>query len=223
MCESPRVWEHSSIASDPLIGFCRRYILKEAPAIVVNDCPCRWLRVKEGDCDKPTWSCLHFSPFTMKYLLDNGLGKKISIDEAYKICDKVAEAGLCPTVSGGGPNVAQICFCCSDCCIVLRPTIKYGYNCVARSRYQCVVDPDLCNGCLICADRCQFGAIEMVKVPGSKELKASVDVEKCYGCGSCVVGCPTKAMTLKLLRPVEHIPIGPSITALDDVEASSLT
>jgi electron transport complex protein RnfB len=200
-----------------------RAILKEAPAIAVNDCPCRWLRVKEGNCDKPTWTCLHLSPSTVKFLLDNGLGKKISADEAYQVCDNAAEAGLCPTVSGGGPKVANICFCCSDCCVVLRPVVKYGYSLLSKSRYLCTVDSDLCNGCLICDDRCQFGAIKPVKVTGSKEMKASVDVEKCYGCGSCVIGCPTKAMTLKLVRPVEYIPMSPSITALDDIEAVSLT
>ncbi len=62
----------------------------------------------------------------------------------------------------------------------------------------------------------------MIKPDDSKEMKASIDVEKCYGCGACVVGCPEKVLTLKLVRPAEHIPMGPSITALDDIEAVSI-
>lgn len=192
-------------------------IIEEAPGIVVIECACRWLRAQEGECNKPYDVCFYFTPFTLKHLVDNGTGRKISVDEAYEICDIAAEAGLCPTVSGGVP-VPNICFCCSDCCILLRPVIEYGYNTLEKSRYQTAVDKDLCNGCQVCVDRCQFNAIEMVKVPRSRKLKAAIDPEKCYGCGVCVVKCPTRALTLKVARPVEHIPVPAGLvgmTALD--------
>lgn len=77
-----------------------------------------------------------------------------------------------------------------------------------KSRYQSTVDPELCDGCQTCVERCIFGAIEMVRVPGSKKLKAYVDPDKCYGCGGCVIKCPVEgALTLKLVRPKEHIPM----------------
>jgi ferredoxin len=47
----------------------------------------------------------------------------------------------------------------------------------------------------------------MVKVEGSKKMKARVIAEKCFGCGVCVVGCKDKALTFELVRPPEHIPV----------------
>jgi ferredoxin len=46
----------------------------------------------------------------------------------------------------------------------------------------------------------------MVKPEGSKKYKAVIDAEKCWGCGVCVVGCEPGALSLSLVRPVEHIP-----------------
>jgi len=181
-------------------------IIEEAPAIAVVDCPCRWLRVQEGECDKPTFVCLSFTPNAVKYIVDRGIGKRLSVDEAYEILDVTAEAGLIP-LPGGAPRVRNMCFCCTDCCIVFRPHVKYGYAGPGPSRFQAVVDTDLCEGCQTCVERCQFDAVEMVKVPGSKKLKSSVDPEKCYGCGACVIKCPNGALSLDLVKPVEHIPL----------------
>jgi ferredoxin len=181
-------------------------ILKDAPAIGVGDCPCRWLRVNQGKCDKPTFVCLSLTAGAVKYIVDRGIGRKISVEEACEILDICEEAGLIPT-TGGGAQVRNLCFCCTDCCIELRAVVSYGYDLVEKSRYQAVVDEGLCNGCQICVDRCQFGAIAMKKEPPSKKYKAVVDPEKCYGCGLCVVKCPTEALSMKLVRPVEHIPL----------------
>ena len=48
--------------------------------------------------------------------------------------------------------------------------------------------------------------IEMVKVPGSKKLKAAVDPERCFGCGACALKCEPAALSMKTVRPLEHIP-----------------
>jgi NAD-dependent dihydropyrimidine dehydrogenase PreA subunit len=190
-------------------------ILEEAPGIAVNDCACRMQRVREEKCDKPTWTCLYFTPFSVKHLSENGIGRELTVDEAYEICETAAEAGLVPTVSGGGPRVSNICWCCTDCCIVLHPLAEYDYGSLGKSRYKCLVDDNLCDGCQVCIDRCQFDAIDMTKVAGSNILKAVVNPDKCYGCGVCVIKCPTKAMRLTLVRPVEHIPTRAGATALD--------
>jgi len=181
-------------------------ILKDAPAIGVVDCPCRWLRVSRGECEKPTFVCLSLTPGSVKYIVDRGIGRKISVEEACEILDVCEEAGLVPT-TGGGAQVRNLCFCCADCCLELCAVVNYGYDLTDKSRYQTVVDDDLCNGCQVCVDRCQFGAIDMKKQAPSKNYKAVVDPEECYGCGVCVVKCPTEALSMKLVRPVEHIPL----------------
>ncbi|MFC1896689.1 DUF362 domain-containing protein [Thermodesulfobacteriota bacterium] len=57
------------------------------------------------------------------------------------------------------------------------------------------MDEDACEGCETCIDHGRFGAVSM------KDDKAFVDVEKCFGCGSCVVMCPVEGAVR--LEPVE--------------------
>jgi ferredoxin len=45
----------------------------------------------------------------------------------------------------------------------------------------------------------------MKKVPGSKKLKASVNTDKCKGCGLCVIGCEQKALVFDLVKPPEYL------------------
>ncbi len=58
--------------------------------------------------------------------------------------------------------------------------------------YVAMVDYDKCNGCGICAQRCQWGAL---KFEVTSE-KANIDQFKCYGCGLCQTGCPRGAISL---------------------------
>ena len=68
------------------------------------------------------------------------------------------------------------------------------------------MDSAACTGCQTCLERCPFEALDMVKVPGEKKLKAEVEPEKCFGCGVCVVGCESGAIRLVEVVPPEHIP-----------------
>jgi ferredoxin len=181
-----------------------REILKNAPEIGVVDCPCRWLQVQRGECDKPTFVCLSLTPGSVKYIVDRGIGNKLTLEEGYKVLEQCEEAGLIPT-TGGSDKVRQLCFCETDECIILRAQSKYGYHIWEPSRFQAAVDADLCTGCETCRDRCQFDAVAMEAAPESGEEKATVDPGKCLGCGVCAVTCPTGAMAMSLVRPVEHI------------------
>jgi heterodisulfide reductase subunit A-like polyferredoxin len=72
---------------------------------------------------------------------------------------------------------------------------------VAPSRFQAIVDPDLCSGCETCLERCFFDALSV-----NDEL-ASVNAEKCLGCGVCTVSCPTEAIKLKEVRAADFVPV----------------
>ena len=61
------------------------------------------------------------------------------------------------------------------------------------------IDPGLCDGCGVCADRCTFNAI------GMEEGVAVVDAVKCEGCGLCEIVCPlagTESMPVTIRRRV---------------------
>jgi heterodisulfide reductase subunit A-like polyferredoxin len=67
------------------------------------------------------------------------------------------------------------------------------------TNYYATVDPELCNGCEICIDKCQMDARKMV------DGIAIVDLDRCIGCGNCVPLCPSEANSMKKKEP-EHVP-----------------
>lgn len=61
---------------------------------------------------------------------------------------------------------------------------------LAASGYVGQVDPDLCEGCGLCVDRCQFEA------SGIMAGVAVADAASCMGCGVCVSTCAKGAPAL---------------------------
>ena len=62
---------------------------------------------------------------------------------------------------------------------------------LASSGYVSQIEADLCNGCDLCIENCQFEAIE------SADGLVYVDDEVCMGCGVCVRQCPQGAISLR--------------------------
>ncbi len=57
------------------------------------------------------------------------------------------------------------------------------------------VDQNLCEGCGLCDEVCNCGAVENV-IPGKGPLPRRVDIHACDGGGSCAAACPYQAMTV---------------------------
>ncbi|MFC1993656.1 ATP-binding protein [Chloroflexota bacterium] len=176
-----------------------RELIKQGESIALVPCSCRR---SMKTCDKPLEVCLQFNKWA-EFQVNRGAGKRVSEEEAIAASDLSEEAGLVHTQSILSPGLAIICNCCDDCCIILDPLHTNGKwsNMLVKSRYEAIIDDDLCTGCQDCVDRCCFDAIEMKKVAGTKKLKAFVDPEKCFGCGVCVVGCSADAIAMKQVRP----------------------
>jgi NAD-dependent dihydropyrimidine dehydrogenase PreA subunit len=167
--------------------------------------------LKSTKCDHPMWNCFQFSKEVLEDTRSRGGDMMVySYEEAIAKSDEAEQAGLIHE----GPNNAAVmpgilCSCSSDCCSMLiqsqlsKENMHWLYT---PSRFLSTVEQDKCTGCQVCVDRCSFSSIEMVKVPGSKKLKAFVNADECYGCGVCVVGCEQKAIRFDLVRPPEHIP-----------------
>lgn len=184
--------------------------------IAVVPCSCRLITASVGEpCvthdEVEHHACVLFNR-SAEYAVARGSGRALTIEEALELNDIWEEHGLLhkwqnnSTVKGTGIS----CQCCRDCCmetvpVDTTPDLDIG-KIWAKSRYVAYDIQDDCTGCQTCIDRCLFDAIEMVKVEGSKKLKAAVDPEKCYGCGVCVVGCDADALKMKMVRPPDHIP-----------------
>jgi len=169
-----------------------KQILGKARTISVMDCACR---VKFGHCDAPVNVCLDMDE-TAERNIRNGVAREITLDEALDVLEKTHDAGLVHLALGQGefykPGVINsVCSCCSCCCSILSGILRFGLAPhILTSQAISVTDTSDCTECGVCAERCQFGAREMVN--GSLAFNPDL----CFGCSLCVSTCPTNALAL---------------------------
>ncbi len=92
----------------------------------------------------------------------------------------------------GAPYIGGVCICDYPDCGMIRRRLDIGLGCL-KGHHVAIVDYNKCNGCGICVQRCQWGAL---KFEITTE-KAHIDMYRCFGCGVCATGCPRGAITLK--------------------------
>jgi len=105
-------------------------------------------------------------------------------------CDKLGYVHALMTF--GVPYIGGFCQCEYPACGIIRSRLDFGYG-LRKSHYVALVDYDKCNGCGVCAQRCQFGALKFEVTID----KANIDPFQCFGCGLCETACPTGAIYLK--------------------------
>lgn len=176
-------------------------IIQNAKHITVTNCICR---VIQRNCDMPLETCLQVDN-SAKYMLDRGIGRAITREEAMDILKECEDAGLVHMTLNRSSVDHFICNCCECCCFALPLVIKEGLNLCAPSRYQAEIDPELCSSCGTCLDRCHFNAIEESGTEGD-EPGMIVDLAKCMGCGLCYSTCPEQAIRLIEVREKAFIP-----------------
>jgi NAD-dependent dihydropyrimidine dehydrogenase PreA subunit len=118
--------------------------------------------------------------------------KFVNIDEAKEWNHEMDRRGFCHLLMlFGAPFIGGFCQCDYPDCDALRSGVDFGIG-TLKSHFLAMVDYDKCNGCGICAQRCQWGAL---KFEVTSE-KPNIDLFKCYGCGLCETGCPRDAIYL---------------------------
>jgi len=184
-------------------------IIESSTRFAVADCICR----KEADmfghaCDRLIEACMMFD-MAADYYIENEFGREITKEEAKQILAKAEEDGLVHHSSNHQGKKIFICNCCGCCCKAMAAVTKHGNpDAIARSNYYAVVEPDECNACELCVDRCQVDAIQM------EELAAAIDRDACIGCGLCVSTCPMECISLSRKGADEASPIFPDDAAL---------
>ena len=166
-------------------------LIRQQWKIVVAPCICRRERTMMGEgCQAPEEACLVFGK-AGDYYLRNGMGREISKAEALDILVKADEAGLVLQPSNS-QRAANICCCCGCCCAVLRTIRKHPRPVdLVSSPFTAINNPDTCEGCGSCLDRCQVDALSL------DSGVAEVIVARCIGCGLCVTTCPSESLHLE--------------------------
>ena len=177
-------------------------LVRRHKKILVAPCICRREHAMLGHgCGKLEEACLVFG-IGVDYYENNGLGRRIDVDEALAILKKADKEGLVlqPT---NAKKVVNICCCCGCCCQVLKSLKRHPRPAeLAASAFIAAFDPENCASCGICVERCQMDAITM------KDKELQLNLDRCIGCGLCVSTCPTDSLTLERKPEAQqpHVP-----------------
>ena len=172
-------------------ALARDIVFQNPDHIVVLDCPCRASR--SNPC-LPLDVCLIIGEPFAGFIAEHHPKRSrwITSAEAVEILRAEDERGHVHHAFFKDAMLGRfyaICNCCACCCGAMQAH-QNGTPMLASSGYISRVDADLCVGCGICADACQFGALSV------QDGTAIVDVAACMGCGVCVTRCTEGAVAL---------------------------
>jgi len=156
----------------------------------VAPCICRrHVKMEGGGCDAPEESCLIFGEWA-DYYARSGRGRSIDRSEVMEILARADAANLVLQPSNSR-NIAFLCCCCGCCCGVLRGLQHHPKPAEAvASPFIAELEPETCQGCWTCLDRCQMQAL------AAEDSCVTLNTDRCIGCGLCVSTCPSGALTL---------------------------
>jgi Na+-translocating ferredoxin:NAD+ oxidoreductase subunit B len=170
----------------------RAYIRKTTRPIGITNCVCRQMSDLRNQPCRQTKSrdkCMIFGNGVGEYV-ERGQGHQITNEEALKILDFAENEGLVLEPSNT-KELFCICFCCGCCCESLKAAKSFPKPAeVIASNFFAEIDFSKCHECRTCLKRCQMNA------PFFIDHHASINRDRCIGCGLCVPTCPQKAIKL---------------------------
>ncbi len=167
--------------------------VRDSDPIAVSTCYCRHeaqLIDPADTCGKPNEVCMQLGQGA-RFVIDHGMGREISKDEALRILKDCEEEGLVHC-SVNRQNIEFICNCCADHCVIIKTALAQDRPGLAlNSGFEPKIDPDECTACEECVDSCPAEALEM-----GEEDVPELDRDRCFGCGVCATCCPTDGISM---------------------------
>jgi NAD-dependent dihydropyrimidine dehydrogenase PreA subunit len=176
-------------------------VIQKVSVIALVHCPCRATVRLLGKkrCDHSLESCIKYDELA-EYLIDKGIGREISKQEALEVVKKSEQAGLVHLVDNAREGIKHTCNCCGCCCwsvgTIRRKRIPRDV--LMATYFIRETEKDRCTGCGACVEICPVNVIKMV---GDFPV---IDRDWCIGCGVCAIPCPTSAV--RLVRKTDALP-----------------
>ena len=167
----------------------------------VSFCPCRQMKAAVGEgCGHSLEVCFNFGSLA-RYLVDQGMGREVSVAETMEIAKACEEEGLVHCVENIEGHLSTLCNCCGCCCLFIGANKQPGVRALAPSAHAAWASPERCTACGDCIALCPVDAIALPE--GST---AVVNDRRCLGCGLCSARCPEQAITLMPRHPADPPP-----------------
>ncbi len=177
-------------------------VIAKTTVIAGVNCNCRVMsRLKGRDpCRYPLEVCMKYDDLA-EYVIDVGIGRRLSKDEAMAINLKAEEAGcvhFADNVMDG--EIKHACNCCPCCCWSLGnyKRRRVPKDLLMACQFIRVTDLENCAGCEACVEACPINAVQM------KDGLPDVDEDWCIGCGVCTMSCPSDAITMVRREGIEN-------------------
>lgn len=168
-------------------------VIKNTSKIALVNCPCRATMELLGkrQCRHTLEACVKYDDLA-EYLLDTGIGREISKDEALHVIRMAEDAGLVHMVDNAREGIKHTCNCCGCCCWSVG-TIrrrKIPRDVLMATYFMRETELSECTGCGLCVDICPVNVVKM-----ENDLPV-IDTDWCIGCGVCAVPCASSAVHL---------------------------
>jgi NAD-dependent dihydropyrimidine dehydrogenase PreA subunit len=176
-------------------------VIRKVTVIALVHCPCRATAQLIGKkrCDHSLENCIKYDELA-EYLIEKGIGREITKQEALEVLRRSEEAGLVHMVDNAREGIKHTCNCCGCCCWSVG-TIrrkKIPRDVLMATYFIRETDRERCTGCGQCVEICP---VQVVKMEGDFPV---IDQDWCIGCGVCAVPCPASAV--RLVRKSNAIP-----------------
>ncbi|HUL36814.1 MAG TPA: 4Fe-4S binding protein [Thermodesulfobacteriota bacterium] len=176
-------------------------LVQKVHVIALVHCPCRATAqlIGKKKCDHPLENCIKYDELA-EYLIEKGIGKEITKQEAVEVTRRSEEAGLVHLVDNARERIKHTCNCCGCCCwsvgTIRRKRIPRDV--LMATYFLRETDKERCTGRGRCVEICP---VDVIRMEGDFPV---VDSEWCIGCGVCAIPCPASA--IRLVRKSDAVP-----------------